>query len=153
LDKLSAERRSANMRQIRSKNTAPEILLRRMLHRQGYRFRLHRKELPGKPDIVFPSRRKAIFVHGCFWHQHSGCREGRIPRSRREYWEPKLTRNRQRDDAAQVSLNDQGWQTLVMWECELKDTGAAMKTARRFLERKNFAIGVEPRRGYPHCSD
>ena len=78
MDKLSAERRSANMREIRSKNTAPELLLRRMLHRLGYRFRLHRKDLPGKPDLVFPSRRKAIFVHGCFWHQHPACREGRV---------------------------------------------------------------------------
>ena len=89
MDKLSAERRSANMRQIRSKDTTPELALRRMLHRLGYRFRLHRKDLPGKPDLVFPSRRKVIFVHGCFWHQHPACREGRVPRSRLEYWEPK----------------------------------------------------------------
>ena len=133
MDKLSAERRSANMRQIRSQNTAPELLLRRMLHSAGYRFRLHRKDLPGKPDLVFPCRRKVIFVHGCFWHQHPGCREGRIPQSRREYWESKLVRNQQRDAAAQVSLQEQGWRALVIWECELKDTGAAMRTVQRFL--------------------
>jgi DNA mismatch endonuclease, patch repair protein len=133
MDKLSAERRSANMRQIRSHNTAPELLLRRMLHRAGYRFRLHRKDLPGKPDLVFPRRRKVIFVHGCFWHQHPGCREGRIPQSRREYWEPKLARNRQRDEAAYTSLKEHGWEALVVWECELKDTSAAMRTTQRFL--------------------
>ena len=129
MDKLSAERRSSNMRQIRSKNTAPELLLRRMLHRLGYRFRLHRKDLPGKPDLVFPSRRKAIFVHGCFWHQHSGCREGRVPGTRLEYWKPKLTRNQQRDTAAQSALREQGWQFLVVWECQLKDTTIALKSS------------------------
>lgn len=133
MDKLSAERRSANMRQIRSKDTAPELLLRQMLHRLGYRFRLHRKGLPGKPDIVFPARRKVIFVHGCFWHQHPGCREGRVPGSRREYWEPKLTRNQQRDDAAQVALIEQRWQTLTIWECEMKNTAAALQRAKEFL--------------------
>jgi DNA mismatch endonuclease (patch repair protein) len=135
MDKLSAERRSANMRRIRSKNTAPELLLRRMLHRLGYRFRLHRKDLPGKPDLVFPSRRKVIFVHGCFWHQHSGCREGRVPGTRLDYWEPKLTRNQQRDAAAQLAMREQGWRFLVVWECELKDTTAALRTVKRFLGR------------------
>ena len=135
MDKLSAERRSANMRQIRSKNTAPELLLRRMLHRMGYRFRLHRKDLPGKPDIVFPSRRKVIFVHGCFWHQHAACREGRVPHSRREYWEPKFNRNQKRDADSQALLEEQGWRFLVVWGCELKDTTAALKTVKQFLGR------------------
>ena len=133
MDKLSAERRSANMRQICSKDTAPELQLRRVLHRLGYRFRLHRKDLPGKPDLVFPCHRKAIFVHGCFWHQHSGCKEGRLPGTRLEYWEPKLARNQQRDQAAQLALEEQGWQFLVVWECELKDTTAALRTVKRFL--------------------
>lgn len=132
MDKLSVERRSANMRQIKSKDTSPELLLRRMLHRLGYRFRIHRKDLPGKPDIVFPSRRKVIFVHGCFWHQHPGCREGRVPGSRREYWEPKLARNQQRDSAAQTALKEQGWDYLLVWECELKDA-ATVKNATHFL--------------------
>ena len=135
MDKLSAERRSANMRQIRSKNTTPELLLRRMLHRLGYRFRLHRKDLPGKPDLVFPSRRKTIFVHGCFWHQHPACREGRVPGTRLEYWAPKLAGNRQRDEAAQSALQEQGWQFLVVWECELRDTASALRTVKRFLGR------------------
>ncbi len=133
MDKLSAERRSANMRQIRSKDTNPELVLRRLLHRLGYRFRLHCKDLPGKPDLVFPARRKVIFVHGCFWHQHSGCREGRVPGTRLEYWAPKLARNQQRDQAAQSALEELGWQFLVVWECELKDTTAALRTVKRFL--------------------
>jgi DNA mismatch endonuclease, patch repair protein len=133
MDKLSAERRSANMRQIRSKDTKPELLLRRLLHAEGYRFRLHRKDLPGKPDLVFSSRKKAIFVHGCFWHQHPGCREGRVPGSRREYWEPKLARNQQRDAAAQTALATLGWQYLVLWECEMKDASAAVQRAEEFL--------------------
>jgi DNA mismatch endonuclease, patch repair protein len=133
MDKLSTERRSANMRQIRSKDTKPEVLLRRLLHAQGYRFRLHRKDLPGKPDLVFPSRKKAIFVHGCFWHQHPGCREGRVPGSRREYWEPKLARNQQRDAAAQAALKEQGWRYLIVWECELDDATSAIKNVVSFL--------------------
>jgi DNA mismatch endonuclease, patch repair protein len=133
MDKLSAERRSENMRQIRSKNTNPEVLLRRLIHAQGYRFRLHRKDLPGKPDLVFSSRRKVIFVHGCFWHQHPGCREGRLPSSRLEYWGPKLQRNRQRDLANRLELKRKGWTCLTIWECELSDTDAVMKRVRRFL--------------------
>jgi DNA mismatch endonuclease, patch repair protein len=133
MDKLSTERRSANMRQIRSQNTSPELALRRMLHRLGYRFRLHRKDLPGKPDLVFPSRKKAIFVHGCFWHQHPECREGRVPSTRLEYWVPKSARNQQRDQAVQSALEKQGWQSLIVWECELKDATATSRTVKRFL--------------------
>jgi DNA mismatch endonuclease (patch repair protein) len=92
MDKLDAQRRSENMRRIRSKNTKPEVVLRSLLHRAGYRFRLHRRDLPGKPDIVFPGRRKVIFVHGYFWHQHPGCREGRLPGMRQDYWRPKMDR-------------------------------------------------------------
>jgi DNA mismatch endonuclease (patch repair protein) len=135
MDKLSAERRSANMRQIRSKDTTPELTLRRMLHRLGYRFRLHRKDLPGKPDLVFPSRQRVIFVHGCFWHQHPACSEGRLPGTRLDYWTPKLARNHQRDAAAQSALREQGWGCLVVWECELRDTTAALRTVKRFLGR------------------
>jgi DNA mismatch endonuclease (patch repair protein) len=139
-DKLSAERRSVNMSRIRSKGTAPEMLLRRMLHRCGYRFRLHRKDLPGKPDLVFPARKKVIFMHGCFWHQHPGCREGRVPGSRRDYWEPKLARNQQRDITAQAGLKAQGWQCLVLWECELKDAAAAVARARQFLGPVSWSV-------------
>jgi DNA mismatch endonuclease, patch repair protein len=133
MDNLSAERRSANMRRIPAKNTTPELFLRRILHRAGYRFRLHRKDLPGKPDLVFPGRRKVIFVHGCFWHQHPGCREGRIPETRPEYWEPKLTRNQQRDAAAIAALKSDRWKCLVIWECDLKDPATVTKRIQRFL--------------------
>jgi DNA mismatch endonuclease (patch repair protein) len=133
MDKLTPERRSDNMRQIRSQNTSPELALRRMLHQLGYRFRIHRKDLPGKPDLVFPARKKVIFVHGCFWHQHPACREGRVPGSRLEYWGPKLRRNQERDANAQERLKELGWQCMVLWECELKDAQAAVRRARLFL--------------------
>lgn len=133
MDRLSRERRSANMRRIRSKDTAPELFLRRLLHRAGYRFRIHRKDLPGKPDLVFTQRKKVIFVHGCFWHQHPGCREGRVPSSRAEYWEPKLQRNKQRDSATVDALRAIGWKSLVIWECELKNAAAVVRRAKRYL--------------------
>jgi DNA mismatch endonuclease, patch repair protein len=133
MDKLSPERRSANMARIRSQNTSPEVSLRKLIHGLGYRFRLHRNDLPGKPDLVFPSRKKVIFVHGCFWHQHTECREGRVPGSRLEYWVPKLRRNQERDVLAQSSLKEQGWGYLVVWECELKDMTAVLKRVKRFL--------------------
>lgn len=134
MDKLSPERRSANMRQIRSKGTTPEVVLRSLVHRLGYRFRLHRKDLPGKPDLVFSARRKVIFLHGCFWHQHVGCREGRLPGSKREYWEPKLANNRERDASNRARLEAQGWGVLTVWECELaKDPKAISRMIVRFL--------------------
>jgi|ERR1035438_844814 DNA mismatch endonuclease (patch repair protein) len=133
MDKISTERRSANMRRIRSKDTSPEIALRRLIHGLGYRFRLHRKDLPGRPDIVFPGRRKVIFAHGCFWHQHPGCREGRVPSSRLDYWAAKLERNQVRDTESRALLEEQGWRVLVVWECELKDVAAVSRTVKRFL--------------------
>ncbi|MDG5974849.1 DNA mismatch endonuclease vsr [Hydrogenophaga taeniospiralis CCUG 15921] len=105
---------------IRSRNTVPEIRVRRLLHRQGYRFRLHRGDLPGTPDIVLPSRRIAIFVHGCFWHLHQGCRLARVPGTREDFWRAKLTRNRERDEAAIAKLRALGWRVLVVWECYLR---------------------------------
>ena len=118
MDKLSEDRRSENMRRIQSKNTAPELALRSLVYSLGYRFRLHRKDLPGKPDLVFPGRRKVIFLHGCFWHQHKECREGRMPGTRREYWAPKLARNVERDSASQMALESLGWSVYTVWECE-----------------------------------
>jgi DNA mismatch endonuclease (patch repair protein) len=106
-----------------------------LIYKLGYRFRLHRKDLPGRPDIVFPGLRKVIFMHGCFWHQHSGCREGRIPGSRADYWGPKLDRNQIRDAANQARLEEQGWKALVVWECELKNAAAVKKTVKQFLGR------------------
>jgi DNA mismatch endonuclease, patch repair protein len=136
MDKLSAERRSNNMRRIRSVDTKPELDVRSLIHQLGYRFRLHRKDLPGKPDIVFPGRKKVIFVHGCFWHQHRGCSEGRVPSSRTGYWGPKLKRNRARDAENQARLKEQGWDVLVVWECGLKDRKSLSKALRRFLGKR-----------------
>ena len=120
-DKISRERRSANMSAIRSKGTKPELLVRQLLHRLGYRYRLHRKDLPGKPDIVFGSRRKAIEVRGCFWHQHPDptCRDARPPSSNQDYWGTKLQRNIDRDAANLSALEEAGWSVLVIWECEV----------------------------------
>ncbi len=133
MDKLDAIRRSENMRQIHSKDTKPEVLLRSLLHKLGYRFRLHRKDLPGKPDIVFPGRRKVIFVHGCFWHQHPGCREGRLPGTRLEYWRPKLQRNVERDQMHLDGLSGLRWKVLVIWECETTRTESLKRKLARFL--------------------
>ena len=134
MDKLDAQRRSENMRRIKSKNTKPEVLLRSLLHRQGYRFRIHCKDLPGKPDIVFPGRRKVVFVHGCFWHQHQDCREGRVPSSRQDYWGPKLKRNRERDAAAIAELRERGWEVEIVWECEVD-------VHERFARLEGFLMG------------
>lgn len=125
--------RSDNMRRIRSKDTAPEMAVRRLTHGLGYRYRLHRKDVPGKPDLVFPARRKVIFIHGCFWHQHPGCREGRPPKSNTAYWLPKLERNQQRDKAALESLATLGWDALVIWECEIKDGPGLARKIAEFL--------------------
>ncbi|KIC07881.1 endonuclease [Leisingera sp. ANG-M1] len=134
-DTLTPERRSANMAKIRAKHTKPEMLVRRMVHGMGYRYRLHRKDLPGKPDLVFGPRRKVIFVHGCFWHLHD-CRAGRIPSSRRDYWEPKLLRNVERDAEHLAELEGAGWQVLTVWECETKDQEELEVRLRTFLSEQ-----------------
>jgi DNA mismatch endonuclease (patch repair protein) len=120
------------MRRIRSKGMLPELAVRNMVHRMGFRFRLHRKDLPGKPDLVFVSRRKVIFVHGCFWHAH-GCNKAHTPRSNAEYWNPKLQRNRVRDASNIKALRAAGWEPLVIWECELKKESAVSSRVRKFL--------------------
>lgn len=108
-DHLTKEKRSWNMSRIRSKNTKPEIIVRSLLHRAGYRFRLHRKDLPGKPDIVLPKYKTVIFVHGCFWHRHKGCKRSNIPKSNKEYWIPKIQKNTKRDKIHYKSLIKDGW--------------------------------------------
>lgn len=133
MDKLTPQRRSDNMARIRSKDTSPELIVRRIAHGMGYRYRLHAKDLPGKPDLVFRSRKKAIFIHGCFWHGHTECREGRVPKSRTDYWQPKLERNRLRDAAHEEALHDLGWQTLTLWECQLKDPAIVRRQIAKFL--------------------
>ena len=133
MDKLAPGRRSINMAAIRAKNTKPEMIVRRLVHQFGYRYRLHQRDLPGKPDLVFTRHRKAIFVHGCFWHQHSACREGRVPNSRVEYWGPKLARNVIRDRAALAGLAKLGWKVLVVWECETKDQDRLGERLKEFI--------------------
>jgi len=130
---LSRERRSANMRAIRSRDMKPELVVRSAAHVLGYRFRLHRRDLPGKPDLVFTGRRKVIFVHGCFWHQHAGCADGRMPRSNLDYWTPKLTRNVERDAEHLAALKADGWKVLVIWECETNNAPRLAARLRRFL--------------------
>ena len=124
------------MRRIRSKDMTPELRVRRILHRMGYRYRLHRKNLPGHPDIIFPKIKKAIFVHGCFWHQHSdsACRITRMPKSRLDYWAPKLERNKQRDLEALSLMQEIGWQVLVVWECQVSDEEELKNSVLGFLQ-------------------
>jgi len=121
-DRLSAESRSRIMRSIKSKDTKPEMMVRKFLFAEGYRYRLHPKHLPGRPDLAFSGRRKAIFVHGCFWHQHSNehCPIRVVPSSNKGYWTPKLRRNVARDAENETSLRQLGWKTLIIWECELR---------------------------------
>ena len=132
MDTLSREQRSERMSLVRSKGSKAELAVRRLVFAMGYRYRLHQRQLPGTPDLVFPSRRRVIFVHGCFWHRHEGC--GRMPKSRLEFWEPKLEANRRRDEANLALLAEMGWRTLVVWECQLRDLGQVRKTIRSFME-------------------
>ncbi|HEX4764924.1 MAG TPA: very short patch repair endonuclease [Lichenihabitans sp.] len=125
--------RSALMARVRGKNTTPEMLVRRAAHALGYRFRLHPKQLPGRPDLVFPSRRKAIFVHGCFWHRHLGCRMASMPKTRAEFWSTKFEQNVRRDAAAIEALESTGWKVLVIWECETRDEAGLRRTLDKFL--------------------
>lgn len=127
------EDRSKVMRAVKSQDTGLEMIVRRLAHGMGYRYRLHRKDLPGKPDLVFPARRKVILVHGCFWHQHDCPRGARSPKSSREYWVPKLKRNKERDAEHLRRLAELGWDTLVIWECETKDREALKAKIRNFL--------------------
>lgn len=135
MDRISSKRRSDNMRAIRSKGTKPEMVVRRLVHQMGYRYRLHSDKLPGKPDLVFPSRRKVILVHGCFWHQHDdpSCNICRMPLSNIEYWQSKLTRNKERDRLELKSIEQLGWSTLVLWECEIDRRTNLEEQIRRFL--------------------
>lgn len=133
-DPFDPEKRSTIMSHIGGKNTTPELKVRRLLHRLGYRFRLHRKDLPGTPDIVFPSRRKVIWVHGCFWHRHQGCSRGSLPATRREFWETKLNANVRRDLADQERLKALGWRYLVVWQCELRSMDTLADKLQMFLD-------------------
>jgi len=132
-DKISKEQRSANMRAVRSRNTQAEVRVRQIAYGLGYRFRLHFGKLPGKPDIAFPGLRKAVFVHGCFWHQHRRCRRASVPKSNRGFWRAKLARNAARDAEQLTAIRKHGWQALVVWECEIKNEKHLAARLRRFL--------------------
>ena len=140
-DTISPERRSENMWRIKSTGMKPEMLVRSAVHRLGYRYRLHGfsrgQRLPGKPDLVFTSRKKVIFVHGCFWHRHDDpdCKNGRLPKSNLEYWKPKLERNQQRDASNIKLLEADGWNVLVIWECETRDDLRLSERLVEFMER------------------
>ncbi len=136
MDTLTPQQRSERMSRVRGRNTKPELVVRRIAHGLGYRFRLHRRELPGAPDLVFPSRRKVIFVHGCFWHRHPdpACKLARMPKSRLDFWVTKLENNRNRDEQNVVRLHDLGWETLVIWECQIRDRESLRVRIREFLK-------------------
>lgn len=146
-DTRSPEQRRKIMKAVRTKHTGPELAVRKVLTRLGYRYRLHVKSLSGKPDIVFAGRRKAIFVNGCFWHAH-GCEKGRAPKSRLDYWQPKLVANQERDRRNESQLRASGWDVLTLWACEIEDRETLAVTLTRFL-------GMPPRpraTGSPQCA-
>jgi len=133
MDPLSRAERSERMGRVRAKDTKPEMTVRRLVHGMGYRYRLHSKKLPGKPDLVFSSRRKVILVHGCFWHLHENCNHYKFPQSRLDFWRPKLEANRKRDEDVRRRLQGAGWGVMVIWECELRDRGGLARAIEDFL--------------------
>jgi len=133
LDTITIEKRSEMMSKVRSKNTSPELAVRKLVFALGYRYRLHGKNLPGKPDLVFPGKKKVIFVHGCFWHGHD-CKRGSVPATNKEFWLPKLQKNKLRDSEILSRLDNMGWKTLVIWQCQLKDKDALKNAIDNFLK-------------------
>ncbi len=123
------------MRNIKSASTAPEVAVRKVVYSLGFRYRLHARDLPGRPDLVFRAQKKAIFVHGCFWHQHRDCVDGRAPKSNPSYWGPKLRRNVERDSENEAALKALGWKICKIWECEARDKGQVSRRVKSFLQR------------------
>ncbi|CCD89884.1 DNA mismatch endonuclease of very short patch repair [Bradyrhizobium sp. ORS 285] len=132
-DKLTKAARSALMSRVKQRHTAPELLIRSLLHRAGFRFRLHSPKLPGRPDIIFPGRRKVVFVHGCFWHGHD-CRRGKAPSSNKRFWQKKISGNRLRDEQTIGRLKELGWESFIVWECETKEAEIITGKLAQFLE-------------------
>ena len=139
-DHLTVQERSWNMSRIRGKNTKPEIVVRSLLHRLGFRFRLHRKDLPGNPDIVLPKHQTAVFVHGCFWHRHPGCKYAYNPKSRIEFWQKKFAENVERDARNQQDLKQQKWNVVVVWECELRDLDQLVLRLGKVIKRPGKTV-------------
>jgi DNA mismatch endonuclease (patch repair protein) len=144
MDTISAEKRSRNMSRIKGRDTQPEKTVRSLLHSMGCRFRLHVKELPGKPDIVLPRRKSVIFVHGCFWHGHQGCGRASIPTTRTEFWTAKIHGNRQRDELVLAALEQLGYRCLVVWQCQLRDKAALRRRLAAFLNLEDPPVAVRP---------
>jgi DNA mismatch endonuclease (patch repair protein) len=139
MDNTTPEIRSRMMKANRSCNTKPELVIRSMIHRMGFRYRVNLKVIPGKPDIAFTKMKKAIFIHGCFWHQHDvGCSCAHLPQSNKDYWSKKFTYNRQRDIAVQKELTDLGWRYLIIWECELNDIDIVRNKVLYFLNNNEY---------------
>ena len=136
VDSISPRERSELMSRVRSKDSRPEQFVRQLTFSLGYRYRLHVRALPGCPDLVFRPRKKVIFVHGCFWHRHADCVLARMPKSRVDFWEPKLEGNRQRDEKNRQVLKKAGWKVLIIWECQLNDSAHLERRIRRFLDAK-----------------
>ena len=134
MDNLTPELRSRHMRGVRRQHTKPELIVRRIAYAMGFRFRLHRKDLPGSPDLVFPRLRKAIFVHGCFWHSHDGCRYATVPKTRTEWWLAKIAKNKERDALAIARLAELGWKAMVVWECETRKPTELPERIGNFLK-------------------
>ena len=134
LDPLSPTERSERMGRVKGRNTNPELMVRSLLTRLGYRYRIHYRELPGRPDIAFPGRRKVIWVHGCFWHRHHGCSLARLPKTRADFWVPKLEGNKLRDGQHQEKVRSLGWEVMLIWECELRDLPALKSKVEQYLE-------------------
>ena len=134
MDSLTKEKRSWNMAQIKSRDTKPELIVRKLLHRLGYRFRLHRTELPGCPDIILPKYRTVVLVHGCFWHRHTGCQFAYNPKSRVDFWEKKFRKNVKRDKKVRHELIDLGWRVLIIWECEVKNYDRLVQRIKKDFE-------------------
>ena len=134
MDVFTKEKRSRIMSKVKGKNTKPERLVRSLLHGMGYRFRLHRRDLPGNPDIVFPKHKKVIFVHGCFWHGHEDCLRSKRPSSNQEFWDEKLNKNIQRDKNNILTLRNMGWTPLIIWTCEIKDIVLLKLKLQNFIE-------------------
>ena len=134
VDTISPEHRSWNMSQIKGKDTKPELIVRSHLHKMGFRFRLHRKDLPGKPDIVLPKHRTVIFVHGCFWHRHKSCKNSYNPKSRKKFWQDKFQGNVDRDKRNRKNLSSLGWRSVVVWECQTVDSAKLQHLIRKSLK-------------------
>lgn len=145
MDRLSKEHRSWNMSRIRGKDTSPEKTVRSLLHRLGYRFRLHCKDLPGQPDIVLPRFQAVIFVHGCYWHRHKGCRYAYTPKTRIEFWQRKFDENVERDERTLKSLRKIGWHVLVVWECQISNEKTLANRLIRFLAESERQAGIPSR--------